>query len=149
MTLVILPNEKVIVPVGAPCAGTQYFGPTDWNDPGGLWDGTKYVLPGVAVSSITAIGTWANGYRPSTFSVTYTLLGGYSFDVHEFKLRDSLGNLIGTTGSQSNGIGTHVTTAAALTFVDGTSASDILTFEFESFGYYSTTSVDGLCFDPP
>ena len=148
MTLVILPKEGAPPPaVGAPCTGTQYYGPADWNDPGGLWNGTTYVWPmSSPAGQLDRNGTWAVGYRPSICRVTYTLAPGYFFDNHTFELKDGVAQVIGTV-SPSNGVGTF-TADMVLTFAGAIAPYDIYTFVGTSYGYNGTLSVDGICFDP-
>lgn len=142
MTLIILPKEGVVscaYPVA--CGGTQRYGPADWNDPGGLWDGCQYVLPSSQNSTLTVNGTWANGYRPSQLDLTYEMKPGYFFDIHDFEVRDTNNAIIGTGSGSGNGVGQFVVNIV-LTFT----TFDIAELRIASAGYYGTTTIDGLCF---
>ena len=94
------------------CVGANNHGPTFWNITGSqTWNGSAYVLPTTAVSTWSVNGTWANGYRPSAVEITYTLSPGFYFDSHEFRIYDSSGAIIGSTGGTFGfGLGTHVVT---------------------------------------
>ena len=103
------------------------------------WNGSAWVLPGSADSDLTVLGGWAAGLTPSSIDFTYTMGGGFFTDDHTFRVKDTLGNTIGSTNVLGNGVGTHVVNVP-LTFV----GNDIGEIEFESYSYNNTT-VDEIC----
>lgn len=126
---------------GAPAQCEDRHGPTYWTAGGGItWNGSAWVLPTSANSTLTVSGTWANGYRPASVDITYTMTAGYYLDDHTFYIIG--GGLIGNSGSISNGTGTHVVNVP-LTFA----SNDIASLSITSFGYYGTTTIDALCFN--
>lgn len=123
-------------------ACTSYFGPTNWTAQGGItWNGTSFVLPTSGSSRLDVAGVWANGFRPTSVDIVYTLNPGFLSDIHNFNVRDTTNASLGTGSGTGNGLGQHIVNIP-LTF----GANDIGDIDIDSFGYYGSTLIDDICF---
>ena len=148
MTLILIPQDVVTPsPYPTACTGTQRYGPADWSDPNGLWDGQHYVMPSwSSFAQLDVNGTWANGYRPSVLRLDYSHDAGAPtcyFDNQSFDVYDTYGGIIGSA-SGGDGPGGPYSKVIALSF----SGFDIDRIEISDNCYYGNISIDGLCFDP-
>lgn len=126
--LYIAPGEPgpVHTPVPTPPAGCKsYLDNTRWTATKGSWDNvnkmwlTEEIGGGGNIIHLTELGTWVNGYRPSTFIVTFGGAGTATTYIKDTSVQ-------------------HITTPSS-----GVHSGDILTFEWRSNDIlYFTLSAD-------
>ena len=106
---------------------------TFWEPVGGYgaWDGTKWVDTGPSNIVLAAIGTWANGYRPTKVRITYTS----SEDEPMIFLVEALSTTIGGGG------GPPIPAVGDITFVGENIASLNMVIPF---GVINVTNIEFL-----
>jgi hypothetical protein len=125
-----------------------HFDNSDWEiDTQGSWDAgnsewdSQYWPPGIEILSITEIGSWASGYKPTKIRITFTGATDTAFS-----LKDISSNVICSKGS---GIDLSYTSGEEIECDFGSGQGDIYRLEVQAGqgADFSVTNIEFLAWD--